>query len=127
MVCAQIMGNDVAINIGGSNGQYELNTFKPMMIANFLHSSRLLGDAALSFTHNCVKGIQPNLEKINEHLQNSLMMVTALNNHIGYEKAAEIAKKAHQENKTLRQTAIESGYLTEEQFDEWVDPDKITG
>ena len=127
MVCAQIMGNDIAINIGGSNGQYELNTFKPMMIANFLHSSRLLGDAALSFTHNCVKGIQPNLEKINEHLQNSLMMVTALNNHIGYEKAAEIAKKAHQENKTLKQTALESGYLTEEQFDEWVDPDKMTG
>ena len=127
MVCAQIMGNDIAINIGGSNGQYELNTFKPMMIANFLHSSRLLGDAALSFTHNCVKGIQPNLEKINEHLQNSLMMVTALNNHIGYEKAAEIAKKAHQENKTLKQTALESGYLTEEQFDKWVDPDKMTG
>jgi fumarate hydratase class II len=127
MVCAQIMGNDVAINIGGSNGQYELNTFKPMMIANFLHSSRILGDAALSFTRNCVKGIQPNLEKINEHLQNSLMMVTALNNHIGYEKAAEIAKKAHQENKTLRQAALESGYVTEEQFDKWVDPDKMTG
>jgi fumarate hydratase class II len=127
MVCAQIMGNDVAINIAGSSGHYELNTFKPIMIANFLHSSRLLGDAALSFTYNCVKGIQPKRGKINEHLQNSLMIVTALNNHIGYEKAAEIAKKAHQENKTLRQAALESGYLTEEQFDKWVDPDKMTG
>lgn len=126
MVCAQVMGNDAAINFGGANGQYELNTFKPLMIASFLHSSRLLGDAALSFTNNCIKGIQPNLGKINEHLQNSLMLVTALNNHIGYEKAAEIAKKAHKENKTLRQAAIESGYLTEEQFDKWVDPDKMT-
>ena len=127
MVCAQVMGNDAAINMGGASGQYELNTFKPMMVANFLHSSRLLGDAAQSFTHNCVKGIQPNLEKISEHLQNSLMLVTALNNHIGYEKAAEIAKKAHQENKTLKQAAIESGHLTEEQFNKWVDPDKMTG
>ncbi|MFP4621042.1 MAG: class II fumarate hydratase [Bacteroidales bacterium] len=127
MVCSQVMGNDVAINIGGANGQFELNTFKPLMIANFLHSSRILGDAALSLTNNCVKGIQPNLEKIKEHLQNSLMLVTALNNnHIGYEKAAEIAQKAHKENKPLRQVAIGSGYLTEEQFDKWIDPDKMT-
>ncbi|MBS3768934.1 MAG: class II fumarate hydratase [Bacteroidales bacterium] len=126
MVCAQVMGNDAAINFGGANGQYELNAFKPMIISNFLQSARLLGDACLSFSYKCVVGLRPNRDKINEHLDNSLMLVTVLNNHIGYEKAAEIAKKAHQENKTLRQAAIESGYLTKEQFDKWIDPDKMT-
>ena len=126
MVCAQIMGNDVAINIGGSNGQFELNTFKPLLIANFLQSARLMGDAARSFSENCITGLLPNDENIKKHLQNSLMLVTALNTHIGYEKAAEIAKKAHEENKTLRQAAIESGFITETQFDEWVKPDKMT-
>jgi len=126
MVSAQVMGNDVAINTGGASGQYELNVFKPMIIANFLNSARLIGDAALSFTHKCVTGIQANHQRINQHLRNSLMLVTALNNHIGYEKAAGIAQKAHEENKTLREAAIESGYVTEEQFDKWVDPDQMT-
>jgi len=126
MVSAQVMGNDVAINFGGANGHYELNVFKPMMIANFLQSARLIGDASRSFSKNCVEGIQANKTKITQHLNNSLMLVTALNNHIGYEKAAAIAKKAHQENKTLRQAALESGYVSEKQFDEWVDPSKMT-
>jgi fumarate hydratase class II len=126
MVSAQVMGNDVAINTGGSAGQYELNVFKPMIIANFLNSARLIGDAALSFTHKCATGIQANPQRINEHLRNSLMLVTALNNHIGYEKAAEIAHKAHEENKTLREAAIESGHVTGQQFDQWVDPGRMT-
>lgn len=126
MVSAQVMGNDVAINFGGANGHYELNVFKPMMISNFLHSARLIGDASRSFGKKCVEGIQANKTKINQHLNNSLMLVTALNNHIGYEKAAEIAKKAHEENKTLRQAAIATGYVTEQQFDKWVDPAKMT-
>jgi len=126
MVSAQVMGNDVAIHTGGSNGQYELNAFKPMMIANFLESARLIGDATLSFTEKCVRGIQPNPKNINRHLQNSLMLVTALNNHIGYEKAAEIAQKAHREDKTLRQAATETGYLTQRQFDNWVNPRNMT-
>jgi len=127
MVSAQVMGNDVAINTGGASGQYELNVFKPMIIANFINSARLIGDAALSFTHKCVTGIQPNQQRIKQHLRHSLMLVTALNNHIGYEKAAEIAHKAHEENKTLREAAIESGHVTEKQFDEWVNPDQMTG
>ncbi|MBS3806542.1 MAG: class II fumarate hydratase [Bacteroidales bacterium] len=126
MVSAQVMGNDVAINFGGANGHYELNVFKPMMISNFLHSARLIGDASRSFSKKCVEGIQANKTRIEQHLKNSLMLVTALNNHIGYEKAAEIATKAHDENKTLRQAAIETGYVTEQQFDEWVDPAKMT-
>lgn len=126
MVSAQVMGNDVAINFGGANGHYELNVFKPMMISNFLQSARLIGDASRSFGKKCVEGIQANKTKINQHLNNSLMLVTALNNHIGYEKAAEIAKKAHEENKTLRQAAIATGYVTEQQFDKWVDPAKMT-
>jgi len=126
MVSAQVMGNDVAINIGGANGHYELNVFKPMMIANFLQSARLIGDAARSFSKKCVEGIQANHARIDQHLNNSLMLVTALNNHIGYEKAAEIAKKAHKENKTLRQAALETGYVSEQQFDEWVNPAKMT-
>lgn len=127
MVCAQVMGNDVSINIGGSNGHFELNVFKPVMIYNFLNSARLLGDAAASFTKNCVRGIEPNLANIKNHLENSLMQVTALNPYIGYEKAAEIAKKAHAEGKTLRQAAIETGYVSEKDFDLWVNPEKMIG
>jgi fumarate hydratase class II len=127
MACAQVMGNDVAINIGGSNGHFELNVFKPMMIYNFLESARLLGDACSSFNQNCAVGIEPNKERIEENLNNSLMLVTALNTHIGYEKAAEIAKKAHKEGSTLKAAALALGYLTEGEFDEWVDPSRMTG
>ena len=127
MACAQVMGNDVAINIGGSNGHFELNVFKPMMIYNFLESARLIGDSCRSFNDNCVVGIEPNNERIDENLNNSLMLVTALNTHIGYEKAAEIAKKAHKEGATLKEAALSLGYLTEEEFDEWVDPSRMTG
>ncbi len=127
MVCAQVMGNDVTINIGGSNGHFELNVFKPVMIHNFLQSARLLGDACLSFNENCAVGIEPNYDRIRENLNNSLMLVTALNTHIGYEKAAEIAKKAHKEGTTLKEAALALEYLTEAQFDEWVDPAKMTG
>lgn len=127
MVCCQVFGNDVAINVGGSNGHFELNVFKPMMIDNFLQSARLIGDACVSFTDNCVAGIEPNHDLIRGYLENSLMLVTALNTHIGYEKAAEIAKKAHNENSTLREAALDLGYVTEEQFSEWVDPMKMIG
>jgi len=127
MACAQVMGNDVAINIGGSNGHFELNVFKPMMIANFLESARLIGDACSSFNVNCAVGIEPNHERITQNLNNSLMLVTALNTHIGYEKAAEIAKKAHKEGTTLKEAALKLAYLTGEEFDSWVDPAKMTG
>jgi fumarate hydratase class II len=127
MVCAQIMGNDVTINIGGSSGHFELNVFKPVIIYNFLESAKLLGDAALSFATNCVDGIEPNHEQINSYLEKSLMLVTALNPHIGYEKAALIAKTAHEKHITLKQAGIELGIITAEQFDKWVDPDKMTG
>jgi len=126
MVCAQVMGNDVTISYGGSNGQFELNVFKPVMISNLLQSARLTGDACASFTDKCVRAIQANHENINKHLENSLMLVTALNNHIGYEKAAEIAKKAYHDNTTLRQAGKQLGYVTEKQFDEWVDAKKMT-
>jgi len=127
MVCAQVIGNDVTINVGGSNGHFELNVFKPVMIYNYLVSARLLGDACESFTDNCAVGIEPNHERIKQNLDNSLMLVTALNTHIGYEKAAEIAKKAHQEGSTLKAAALALGYLTEKEFDEWVDPSKMIG
>lgn len=127
MVCSQIMGNDVAINIGGMTGHFELNVFKPLIISNFLQSARLLADAVLSFNEHCAVGIEPNEEQIKVHLNNSLMLVTALNTHIGYEKAAEIAKKAHKEGKTLKNAALELGYVTEEEFDEWVKPEKMVG
>ena len=127
MVCAQVMGNDVTINIGGANGHFELNVFKPVIIYNFLESAQLLGDAASSFKNNCVQGMEPNYENIEKYLQQSLMLVTALNPHIGYEQAAMIAKKAHQENKTLKQAALELKLVSEEQFDEWVDPAKMIG
>ncbi len=125
MVCAQVIGNDVAVSIGGMSGHFELNVFKPLIAANVLQSARLLGDACLSFNDNCAAGILPNNETIRRHLENSLMLVTALNPHIGYENSAKIAKKAHKENKTLKQAALELGLVTEEQFDLWVDPRKM--
>jgi fumarate hydratase class II len=127
MVAAQVMGNDVAINIGGSNGHFELNVFKPMMVYNFIHSARLIGDACMSFTEHCIRGLEPNQDRITQNLNNSLMLVTALNTKIGYYKAAEIAGKAHTENKTLKEVALELGYLTSEEFDLWVDPSKMIG
>jgi fumarate hydratase class II len=127
MVCAQVMGNDVTVSIGGSNGHFELNVFKPVIASNVLQSARLIGDACVSFTNNCAIGILPNLPEIQKHLENSLMLVTALNPHIGYENAAKIAKKAHKENKTLREAAVESGLLTSEQFTDWVKPEDMVG
>jgi fumarate hydratase class II len=127
MVCAQVTGNDTAITIGGMNGQFELNVFKPVIIFNLLFSARILGEACDSFNRNCVAGIEPNYEIIKRHLENSLMLVTALNNHIGYENATKIAKKAHKENKTLRMAAVELGLLTDEEFTQKVDPLKMVG
>jgi fumarate hydratase class II len=127
MVAAQVMGNDVAVSIGGSNGHFELNVFKPLIAANVLQSARLIGDACISFNDKCAEGIEPNNDIIKRHLENSLMLVTALNPHIGYEKAAKIAKTAHKENKTLREAAIQLGYLTNEQFDAWVKPENMVG
>ena len=127
MVCAQVMGNDVAISIAGTQGHYELNVFKPVMAANFIQSAQLIGDACLSFTENCVNGIEPNLKRIDELVQNSLMLVTALNTKIGYYKSAEIANKAHEEGTTLKEASLTLGYLTEEEFDAWVRPEKMTG
>jgi fumarate hydratase class II len=127
MVCAQVVGNDTTITTGGMNGHFELNVFKPVMIAALLESAGLLADACLSFNDNCAIGIEANEGVIKENVSNSLMLVTALNTHIGYDKAAEIAKKAYQENSTLKQAALDLGYVTEEQFDKWVDPSKMTG
>ncbi len=126
MVCCQVMGNDATIGFAGSQGNFELNVFKPVIIHNFLHSVRLLSDACRSFTRHCAAGIEPNLERIEHYVQDSLMLVTALNPHIGYDKAAEIAKKAHKEKTSLREAAIGSGHLTGEQFDQWVDPEAMT-
>lgn len=127
MVCAQVIGNDVAVSVGGATGHFELNVFKPVIAANVLQSARLLGDACVSFNDKCAVGIEPNESIIKQHLENSLMLVTALNTHIGYENAAKIAKKAHKENKTLREAAVELGLLTSAQFDEWVRPEKMVG
>lgn len=127
MVCAQVIGNDVAISAGGMTGHFELNVFKPMMIYNLLNSARLIGDACESFNDNCAVGIEPNHPVIEEKLEKSLMLVTALNTHIGYENAAKIAKKAHKEGKTLREAALELELLTNEQFDEWVVPANMVG
>jgi fumarate hydratase class II len=127
MVAAQVMGNDVAINIGGATGHFELNVFKPVMIYNFLHSARLIGDVCMSFNDKCAVGIQPIEANIKNNLNNSLMLVTSLNTHIGYYKAAEIAQTAHRNGKTLKETAIELGYLTAEEFDQWVDPLTMVG
>jgi len=125
MAMAQVIGNDVAINIGGMTGHFELNVFKPMIIFNFLMSARLIGDACMSFNEHCAVGIEPNQNRITELLNNSLMLVTALNTKIGYDKAASIAKKAYSEDKTLKQAALELGYLTAEEFDEWVRPEDM--
>jgi fumarate hydratase, class II len=127
MVAAQVMGNDVAISIGGSLGHFELNVFKPLIAANFLQSARLIGDACVSFNDNCAIGIEPNTPMIQRHLENSLMLVTALNPYIGYENAAAIAKKAHKEGTSLREAAIALNLLTSEQFDEWVKPEDMIG
>lgn len=127
MVCAQVMGNDVAVTIGGSNGHFELNVFKPMIATNLLQSARILGQACLSFNNNCVVGIEPNYAEIKNKLDNSLMLVTALNTHIGYDKAAKIAKKAYNDNSTLKAAALELGYLTAEEFDAWVKPEEMCG
>jgi fumarate hydratase class II len=127
MVCAQVFGNDVAVNIGGASGNFELNVFKPVIIFNVLNSIRLLSDACESFTDNCVTGIEVNEMNVKKHLENSLMLVTALNPHIGYDNAAKVAKKAHKENKSLKEAAVELGLLTAEKFDEVVRPEKMTG
>lgn len=127
MICAQVMGNDVAIGVGGSMGHFELNVFKPVMIYNFLHSARLIGDGCISFNNKCAEGIEPIESNIKKHVDNSLMLVTALNTKIGYYKAAEIAQKAHKEGTTLKEMAVKLGYVTPEQFDEWVVPEKMVG
>jgi len=127
MVCAQIMGNDVAITIGGMSGHYELNVFKPMIAYNVLQSARLLGDACVSFNDHCAIGIEANLASIKKHVDNSLMLVTSLNPHIGYENAAKIAKTAHKNGTTLKEEAIKLGLLTAEQFDAWVKPEDMIG
>ena len=126
MLCCQVMGNHTAITVGGSQGNFELNVFKPMMIHNFLHSARILTDSMRAFREKCVEGMEPIRENIQSHLENSLMLVTALNNHIGYDKAAKIAKNAHENGLTLRQSALDLGLLTNEQFDEWVRPEDMT-
>jgi len=127
MIAAQVLGNDVAINIGGATGHFELNVFKPVMIYNFLHSARLIADGCVSFNNKCAIGLAPIESNIKKHVDNSLMLVTALNDKIGYYKAAEIAQKAHKENTTLKEMAVKLGYVTPEQFDEWVDPKKMVG
>ncbi|RHX92032.1 class II fumarate hydratase [Leptospira stimsonii] len=125
MVSAQVIANDVAVNIGGASGNFELNVFKPLIIHNVLNSIRLLSDSCVSFEEHCARGIEPNKEKLNEHLNNSLMLVTALNPHIGYDNAAKIAKNAHKKGSTLKESGIELGLLTSEQFDQWVLPEKM--
>lgn len=127
MIAAQVMGNDVAINIGGATGHFELNVFKPMMIYNFLHSARLIGEGCVSFNDKCAEGILPIEANIKKHVDNSLMLVTALNTKIGYYKAAEIAQKAHKEGTTLKEMAVKLGYLTPEEFDQWVIPENMVG
>ena len=127
MVCAQVMGNDVAVSVGGSNGHFELNVFKPMMAFNVLMSARLIGEACKSFDEHCAVGIEPNHARIKQNLDNSLRLVTALNTKIGYEKAAKIAKTAHENGTTLKEESVNLGYLTAEEFDQWVDPSKMIG
>ena len=127
MVCCQVMGNHTAITVGGSQGNFELNVYKPMMIHNLLHSARILADTCRAFTDKCVIGLEANEDAIQSHLENSLMLVTALNNHIGYDKAAKIAKNAHEKGITLRESALGLELLTNEQFDEWVRPEEMIG
>ena len=127
MVCAQVFGNDTTIAFVGSQGHFQLNVFNPVMVANFLQSAQLLADAAISFDEHCAVGIEPNYPRIKQQLENSLMLVTALNTHIGYENAAKIAKTAHKNGTTLKEEAINLGLLTAEQFDEWVRPEDMVG
>jgi fumarate hydratase class II len=127
MISAQVLGNDVAINVGGATGHFELNVFKPVMIYNFLHSARLIADGCVSFNDKCAVGIKPIQANIRRHLNNSLMLVTALNPRIGYYKAAEIAQKAHKEGTSLKEMAVKLGYLTADEFDQWVRPEKMVG
>ena len=127
MVCAQVMGNDTTITVSGSMGNFELNVFKPVMINAFLQSATLLGDACNSFNDRCAIGIEPNNDQIEKNLKNSLMLVTALNTHIGYDKSAQIAKKAYADNTTLKEAALTLGLLTSEEFDEWVIPSNMIG
>jgi fumarate hydratase class II len=127
MLCCQVFGNDVAVNFGGASGNFELNVFRPMIAHNVLQSVRLLADGALSFNDNCAVGIEPNKPRIESLLNESLMLVTALNPHIGYDKAAKIAKQAHKEGTTLKASALALGYVTEAQFDEWVKPEEMVG
>ena len=126
MVCAQVIGNDSAITFGGSQGHFELNVFKPVIIKNFLESAQLIGDATISFEKNCISDLKANKKQINKLLNNSLMLVTALNTKIGYYKAAEIANAAHKNGTTLRDEAINSGYLTSKEYDSWVNPENMT-
>jgi fumarate hydratase class II len=127
MLCAQVMGNDVAVGIGGASGNFELNVYKPLLIHNFLQSARLLAEGCDSFRQHCVDGIEANAARIDENLRKSLMLVTALNPHIGYDKAAAIAKKAHKDGSTLKEAALALGHLTSEQFDSWVKPENMIG
>jgi fumarate hydratase class II len=127
MLCCQVFGNDVAVNLGGAMGNFELNVFKPLIIHNFLQSARLLADGAVSFNDNCAIGIEPDRERIAKSVSESLMLVTALNPHIGYDKSAKIAKTAHKEGTTLKEAALKLGFVTSEQFDQWVRPEEMTG
>ena len=127
MLCCQVMGNDVAVNMGGALGNFELNVMKPLIIHNFLQSSRLLADGCISFNEHCAMGITADTQRIDQLMRNSLMLVTALNPHIGYDKAAEIAKKAYRDNSSLKEAAVALGYLSAEQFDSWVIPEKMVG
>ena len=127
MVCAKVMGNDTAVSFAGSQGQFQLNVFKPMIAYNFLFSAKILGDACHSFSENCIVGIQPNEKKIHENLYNSLMLVTALNPHIGYDNASKIAKEAYEKNITLKQAAVDLGFLTESEFNKLVNPKDMLG
>jgi fumarate hydratase class II len=127
MLCAQVFGNDVAVNIGGASGNFELNVFKPLIIHNFLQSVRLLADGSVSFNDNCAVGIEADEKRIGELMSKSLMLVTALNPHIGYDKAAYIAKKAHKEGSSLKEAAVASGHVTAAEFDQWVKPEDMVG
>ena len=127
MVCAQVIGNDMTISVGGMQGQYQLNVFKPVIGANFLQSAQLIGDACMSFSKNCAKDIKPNHSNIKKNLERSLMLVTALNTKIGYEKSAEIAKYAYKHEITLKEASIKLGHLTENEFDKWVNPEDMCG
>jgi fumarate hydratase class II len=127
MLCCQVLGNDVAVNIGGASGNFELNVYKPLIAHNFLQSVRLLADGMHSFDEHCVRGIQANRDRIADLMERSLMLVTALAPHIGYDRAAQIAKQAHHDDSTLKQAALALGYVTAEEFDRWVQPSKMTG